>query len=682
MTTAPTHASTNLEDLLAHAAALHRAEHGDEAAAIYHDILSRDPYQPDALHLLGVLAAQQKDYPAAIRWIKQAIDSNPNIPDFHLHLGRAWLAWGHPEPAIGVYRGMLLRWPDHAEALADLAQATVVADRLAMECVTLGCRLLDQKHYDAAESFHRKAQKLQPNDPKINNYLGLTLLQMNRVEEAIEQFQRATTIDPAFSFAYNNLGSALQRLNRLPEAEQSFRLAIAYTPHFAEALANLGSVLRQQNRLNESIALYRQAVMESPKNPDILYNLGNALATAEDYVSAINVYRQAAELRPNHFETHFNLALTEQSGGLFRAAADSYRIALSLRPNDPIVHHNMGVTLQGLGNDAGAFLHLMRHRELVMKDALTQRAETILQALTKSSPSPTTGRRNLILTLAVHYHSSHLRPFVESLRAVGYQGEIVMFIGDTDAETLHYLRSRNVELASVDSFDWMGAHMSLARYACYADYLESRFYGPESLRPARVLLADSRDVVFQADPFSQEDASPLTFALEHPVSVFRAAGTNENWIEAGFGSERLMKLHGRRVVCSGTTFGSFDGIRYYLARLLAAALDMRRDARFVPGIDQGLHNHLIYAESPILDASTSSVCEETKISGPFSLGRLAKNGDGVATLAFGVPDGIWIDEHNCVRTMSGSPAPVVHQYDRIERLARAVNAAYNVKSVE
>jgi Flp pilus assembly protein TadD len=64
----------------------HQAGQLAEAEARYRQVLALDPEQPDALHLLGVLALQVGQADVAVPLIAQAITHRPNAPAFRMNL--------------------------------------------------------------------------------------------------------------------------------------------------------------------------------------------------------------------------------------------------------------------------------------------------------------------------------------------------------------------------------------------------------------------------------------------------------------------------------------------------------------------------------------------------------------------------------------------------------------------
>ncbi|HYD69942.1 tetratricopeptide repeat protein [Azospirillum sp.] len=104
-----------IEQALAIATAHHKAGRTAEAERIYREILERAPRQPDALHLLGVLALQGGRPDEAARLIGEAVAADGETPLFHANLGHALHAGGrHGEAALSFARA-LVRTLRHAE---------------------------------------------------------------------------------------------------------------------------------------------------------------------------------------------------------------------------------------------------------------------------------------------------------------------------------------------------------------------------------------------------------------------------------------------------------------------------------------------------------------------------------------------------------------------------------------
>ncbi len=68
----------------------HAAGRSPEAESIYQQVLRADPNQPDALHLLGVIAHQVGNHDTAVDLITKAIAIKPDYAEAHYNLGNAF----------------------------------------------------------------------------------------------------------------------------------------------------------------------------------------------------------------------------------------------------------------------------------------------------------------------------------------------------------------------------------------------------------------------------------------------------------------------------------------------------------------------------------------------------------------------------------------------------------------
>ena len=136
-----------------------------------------NPRDADAHYQLGLIYQQRRQYDEAAASFRRSIEIYPQEAEAHLQLGRALRAQGH-----------------HSEAL---------------------------RHFE-------EAVKLDNNVGRQEGWrdLGVTLVDLNRIEEALPALERYTnqrSYDPEGLFAY---GAALRRADRIDEARQAFQQTI------------------------------------------------------------------------------------------------------------------------------------------------------------------------------------------------------------------------------------------------------------------------------------------------------------------------------------------------------------------------------------------------------------------------------------------------------------------------
>lgn len=341
----------------------HQAGRLEEAEALYRQILGTQPEHADALHFLGVIAAQVGRHDAAVEWIRKAVALAPNNPDAHCNLGVAWRAIGRLDEAIPAYRRAIELKPDYPQAHNNLGTALAAQGRLdeataafrravelqpdyAEAFKNLGKALGDCGRFDEAIAAYRRALELKPDAPDALNALGIALKERGLNEEATAAFRRALELNPDDAEACNNLGGSLAEEGRLDEAIASFKRAIELRPGYPQAHNNLGYAFRERGQLDEAVAACRRAVELSPDFPEAHDNLGAALLRQGRLDEAIAACRRALELQPDFPEAHNNLGGALLRQGQPDEAIAEYRHAHECAPDFVSAHSNLVFSLQ------------------------------------------------------------------------------------------------------------------------------------------------------------------------------------------------------------------------------------------------------------------------------------------------------------------------------------------------
>ena len=87
-------------EALASALRYHQSGDLNSAEQIYRQILQADPYDAEALHLLGEINYRYDRYETAIDHISRAIQLNPYAAAYHCNLAAAYQALGWHGEAI------------------------------------------------------------------------------------------------------------------------------------------------------------------------------------------------------------------------------------------------------------------------------------------------------------------------------------------------------------------------------------------------------------------------------------------------------------------------------------------------------------------------------------------------------------------------------------------------------
>ncbi len=198
----------NLQAQLQQALAAHQQGNLAVAESAYRKILGKAPKHFDALHLLGVLCAQQGQFAQAIDLIQRALKVNPGHAGAYSNLGNAQLGLGHAEAALVSYDRAL------------------------------------------------KTQK----SPDLLFNRGNALKGANRFSEALASYDQALALMPAHADALINRGHVLQALGRQQEALTSYEAALAIKPHTVNALVSYAHLQQQLGHFSAALQAAKMAL--------------------------------------------------------------------------------------------------------------------------------------------------------------------------------------------------------------------------------------------------------------------------------------------------------------------------------------------------------------------------------------------------------------------------------------
>lgn len=247
-------------------------------------------------------------------------------------------------------------------------------------------------------------------------------------------------------------------------------------------------------------------------------------------------------------------------------------------------------------------------------------------------------RKNLVIGAMVAHGLEEIRPFVESLRRTTFDGDIVLFVSRLAPASMEYLRRNGCILIDYpldETFRKISVHSF--RFLLFRQFLASN---KDSYR--YVMLTDTRDVLFQKDPFDFDIDHRLCVFLEDPSKTIGTCPFNAGWILKKYGRSEVSRLYNCEISCSGVTIGGISQILSYLAALHDHLLP---PVAFI-GDDQGGHNFLVHHN----------------LLGPI---RVMRNMHGpVLTMGYMPFDRIRWDGRGHVVDGNGGVINILHQYDR------------------
>ena len=251
----------SLANLLQQALAHHQRGDFARAKAGYERVLARQPDQPDALQLLGVVALQAGDLDQAETLLSRALKVRPNSPQALNNLGTVHKQKGDAAAALACFREAVKRRPEFPEALGNLATLEQEAGRLV-----------------DAEMHLRKLTALAPDDSAAAIRLCMVLVARGKTDEAASSMDRVRDAIGSDAEAAVNLANLYRSTGKNDVAEELYRRAIELAPDLADAPFNLALLLSDADRLEEAEDYFAAARRIDPGLYDAAEGLGRTLA--------------------------------------------------------------------------------------------------------------------------------------------------------------------------------------------------------------------------------------------------------------------------------------------------------------------------------------------------------------------------------------------------------------------
>jgi tetratricopeptide (TPR) repeat protein len=276
----------DLQSAIAH----HVAGRLAAAETLYTKILQRDPNEPDALNLLGVILQERGEVSQSIELISRAVQLDPDFPEALANLARAQHTAGRPqEAADNAKRAMTLD--------PDLAEAPII----------LCCALLALGDPAAAAEAGRRAVAVAPRSFDAWSNLGQALETLKDWHAAATAYQAALDVRPGTTTRVK-LAEMLAELGQHETALHHLRQAAAQAPDDVLSHAALGFALQRSKDIPGSIAAYRRALELAPERAELWRLQGRNFDGLGRFDEAASCYHRSLELHPGSAEARGNLA--------------------------------------------------------------------------------------------------------------------------------------------------------------------------------------------------------------------------------------------------------------------------------------------------------------------------------------------------------------------------------------
>jgi len=218
-----------------------------DAAALYRELLVKDPDLPEATHFLGVCLVRSGRRDEGLPLVERSVRLAPANALYRQNFGLMLAEAGLLTEAETQFQEILGFQEDHSTAHNYLGMVRQRLGRL-----------------DEAIASYEEALRLRPGDAAAANNLGYCLLERGELERALPWLRRSIAADATSPMAHSNLGNALREMGDPRGAAECYRRALSLAPRFANAHHNLALTLRDLGDPAAALDAARAAVRCDP----------------------------------------------------------------------------------------------------------------------------------------------------------------------------------------------------------------------------------------------------------------------------------------------------------------------------------------------------------------------------------------------------------------------------------
>jgi tetratricopeptide (TPR) repeat protein len=323
-------------------------QHGE---AILKQVLQKQPENPHAMHLMGILAHRVGRTELGLEMIGKAIDRLPDAAQFHVNRGemcrimkRLDEAVAHGEKAVkldpnsaSAHSNLGIAYYDlkeYEKAEACQKKALEIDPNLVQALNNMGSIMRANKDREAAMTYYNKVLEINPNYLESINNLGALQIEENEPDQAIQTLVGALKLNPNYADAHNNIGNAFMVKEDYDKAMTAYNKALQLKKEYPEPMLGIARIYKEKEQVEDALMTVRRAIDLNPKKPEAHTLMGDIYLKMEEYGQSESAYRHALELEPEMLPAHMGLGQLNLERGELATAEEMFAYGMEVNPEE------------------------------------------------------------------------------------------------------------------------------------------------------------------------------------------------------------------------------------------------------------------------------------------------------------------------------------------------------------
>jgi predicted Zn-dependent protease len=227
----------------------------------------------------------------ALAVLQAEIRKTPQRNDLHFALAAFANRVGHLDVAISELEGLLGKIPPNSPGMAEV-------QTLLSECY------IKDKQFQKALPHIEAAHKLEPDNPSVLHYLGLTYDKLGRGTDARKIYEASLKQNANDGIVLNNLAYLIVESGGDPDLALTYaQRARQEMPHELGFADTVGVIYLKKNLVDSALEIFEDLVRKNPGYPIFRLHLGEALLRKGETAKARKELQVALASKPSTEET-------------------------------------------------------------------------------------------------------------------------------------------------------------------------------------------------------------------------------------------------------------------------------------------------------------------------------------------------------------------------------------------
>jgi tetratricopeptide (TPR) repeat protein len=312
-------------------------------------VLKHRPNDPQAILLLGMVAADTEDFTTAEAMFASIRSTYPDPPTLDYQLALVQYHEGHIADSQATLMNMV-------------ASGAGTADTHNL----LGWCWFRSGNLNQAEQELNQAIRLQPSS--LTNYLDLARMQLaaRQIDPALDSARVAVKLFPTTAEAWLLKGSIETAGQRFADALASYTTAVHFKPHDQEAELALATAQWLAGVTGQARASFQHLIVRYPRNAAIYVTYADFLTSVGPHNAEQTeaLMKRASALDPSLAEPHYYLGNLALTNGKLDEAVKQLQTAIQLDPDSSKAHFALSRALRQQGRSEDSARELGIYKEL------------------------------------------------------------------------------------------------------------------------------------------------------------------------------------------------------------------------------------------------------------------------------------------------------------------------------